>query len=241
MARFHFLIIACLALARSVQAQPVLLGCTVSISGQPQTTAKIVDVDPATGLYSNPRETGIYALGGIAIQPSTGQMFGLTTNASSPANSLVEINPQTGAAVIVGNTGLPFIVEGDLAFNPLNGMLYGVGDVGSDFLHRNFFSINPQTGTASIISSLPNNQTDYSALAFDGLGNLYCIDDGATSTSTAHLLRIDPATGAVLSNQLTNQHLGSAVGMAIDLNSGLAYVADGGGGATNALYSGNLS
>lgn len=233
-------VLAALGISAPAFADVVLLASTASIGGQPQTTARLVDINLATGAASNPRDTGIYAMAGIAVQPSTGNIFGLTTNPSAPSNMLVTIDRLTGVPTVVGSTGLPFIIEGDLAFNPVNGMLYGLADLGTDVLHRNFFQINPATGAATIISNLPNNSnsSDYNALAFDSAGTLYCIDQPSGGPSVnSRLLTIDPVFGAIESNVAMNVRLGGAIGMAFDPTTGIAYVADGGTmpGPTNML------
>lgn len=192
-----------------------------------------MDINPITGIATNPRDTGIFALTGLATQPSSGQLFGLTSFVSDPANSLVKIDPTSGNYEVVGNTNLPTIVEGDLAFNPIDGMLYGLADLGTTITHRNFFRINPQTAVATVISDLPL-PSDYSALAFDPLGNLFCIDSGPSDNS--RLLRIDPFTGQIASTSTLNLHLGTAVGMTFDPFTGQGFVVDGGVGAALQLF-----
>src|SRR5262245_56159869 len=129
-----------LATSKSAIAQVILIGCTANVDST-SPTSNIVDVDTSTGTAINPRNTGIFVIGGIAAQPSTGMLFGLTTNVSSPANSLIQIDPSSGNVTLIGTTGLPRIVEGDLAFNPLDGMLYGLQDLGITVTQRNFFRL----------------------------------------------------------------------------------------------------
>jgi len=214
-------------------AQIILYGCTASLTGQPLTTNKIVDIDIVTGLASNPRNTGLFAVGGIAIQPSTGNLFALTTFVSSPANSLVQVDPATGSVTIIGSTGLSQIVEGDLAFNPLDGQLYGVQQPGGAGIQRNLFRINPSTGSATIVGST-GSIGDLSALAFNSSGILFAIDSGGTTNSS--LLTINPNTGATIGSLVMNVNLGETVGMTFDPISGQGYVADGGFAGTTLLY-----
>ncbi len=217
-------------------AQVVLIGCTGNTSNFGPLT-NIVDIDPATGAVTNPRNTGVFAIGGIATQPSTGIVFGLTTFASSPASTLIRIDVATGGYVVVGATGLPNIVEGDLAFNPLNGFLYGIQDFGPSFNQRNLFRIDPAIGVATVLGSL-NTVGDYSALAFNSLGTLYSIDTSGTNSS---LNIVDPSTGSVISTVMMSSNLGGAAGLAFDPFTGTAFVADGGAAGTNILYTLNVS
>lgn len=214
-------------------AQVILSGCTATVASDPQ-ASRLVDISLSTGFASNPRMTGIQYLAGVAVQPSTGDLFGLTTQPSNVSpNSLVKLDSVTGIATVVGATGLPLIVEGDLAFNPVNGFLYGIADLGMSVTHRYFFRINPSNGLATIIGDLPA-PGDYSAMAFRSDGLLYCIDDGPSGNSL--LLTIDPNVGSVTSTNQLNIHLGTTVGMAFHPVSGIAYVADGGQNGTNNLY-----
>lgn len=232
-----------LTIINQTSAQVVLVGLT-GITDNFGPTARIVDINLTTGTATNPRDTGILLIGGIAVQPTTGYLFGLTTSPSSPANSLVRIDLSTGSPTLVGSTGLPNIVEGDLAFNPLNGLLYGMADLGAAGGHRNFFQVNPATGSASIIADLPNpaNSTDYSSLAFDSNGILYCIDSPQGGPPVnSRLLTINPTTGAITSNITMNLKLGGGNGMAFDPDTGLAYVGDSTFPGTGLLYSLDVS
>src|SRR5437016_944782 len=130
------------AMPGAVRAQPVLVGCTGNATAN-SPTSKIVDIDPVSGAASNPRDTGIFLLAGIARQPSTGTLFGLTTLVSNPANSLITIDIATGTPTLVGSVGLSGIVEGDLAFNPFNGFLYGLQTGTGPGVQRNIFRIDP--------------------------------------------------------------------------------------------------
>lgn len=213
------------------RAQVILSGCTgnTSMTGPP---SSIVDIDLATGLASNPRNTGILLIGGIATQPGTGNVFGLTTFASSPASTLVRIDMATGICNAIGPTGLANIVEGDLAFNPLNGLLYGIQDFGPTFNQRNLFRINPATGAATVVGSL-GSTGDYSALAFGPSGTLYAIE---TTGINSTLFVIDPNTAAIVSSLAMNADLAGGAGMTFHPLTGVAYVADGGVANTNLLY-----
>jgi hypothetical protein len=95
--------------------------------------AAIRQVNPATGATISfkwiglpPGTYGVYTTG-LAAHPTTGEFFALVESASSPTGPicqhlLAKINPATGAATIIGNTGDCFA---SLAFHG-NGTLYGV-------------------------------------------------------------------------------------------------------------------
>lgn len=217
------------------QAQVVLVGGTRGLSS-PATNSLLVNIDLTTGAASAPRDTGIRFVAGIATQPISGFLFGLTTSVSSPPNSLVRFDVTNGNSTLVGSTGLPLVVEGDLAFNPLNGFLYGLQDGGISGTQRNFFRIDPISGNAMTIASLASPAADFSALVFNHTGTLFAIDSAGTSNSLLQVM--DPASGAIMSTLAMNVDLGSAVGMAFHPITGVAYVSDGGliGASTGLLY-----
>lgn len=195
-------------------------------------TGQIYDVNTSTGAATNPRPTGIDFLVGISLGPD-GNLYGLTTFASSPANSLVRINQNTGAFVTVGSTGLSSIFEGDIEFDPATGTCYGLvyapGD-GSSHL----FTINRTTGTATFVGPVNAPASDLSAMAFAPNGNLYVLD-----TEHDQLLRVNPATAAVITSVNISTPLGFVAGMDFDPSTGVLYVADGSTLGTNSLYTMN--
>lgn len=221
----------------SVRAQPILIGCTGSLTGQPMSTSRIVDVDIFTGAATNPRDTGIFFLAGISTQPSSGMAFGLTTLFSTPANSLVQIDAATGSFMTIGATGFPDIVEGDLAFHPSNGLLYGLQTGTGPGVQRRFFSINPSNGEGTMIGST-GSTGDLSAMAFSPNGTLYAID--TIGNGNSQLVTIDTVTGFINSSTIMNVNLGTVAALAFNPVDGSAFVADGSDFGTNMLYQLNV-
>lgn len=208
-----------------------------ALIGNSFTGAGIYSIDTATGAATLLSSTTSVSLAGIAFQPGTGDLFGLTSLSGSPANSLVRINPLTGAVTTVGATGLSSIVEGDLAFNPINGLLYGMEDTSGGV--RSFFQINPTTGAATVLGTF-SNTIDYSAIAFDSAGTLFALNTLTSGTGNAVLSTLNPTNGAILTSVTTNVDLGALAGMAFDPFSGTGYIVDGGTGGTNSLYTLNI-
>jgi DNA-binding beta-propeller fold protein YncE len=187
------------------------------------------DVDPLTAAVSNNRAT-IGGLVGIEFD-AAGNLYGL---AADPDNSLYRINPANAAApVLVGSTGLGGILEGDLAFDPTTGTLWGAYQLATPDL--NFFTLNTTTGAATVVFGLPADFADYSAMAFDNAGNLLILN--TQSTSQDSLLKVDKSTGAVLAEILLTDSGNPADltngGMDVDPVSGNLYVTDAG---TKVLY-----
>jgi PEP-CTERM motif-containing protein len=215
------IVVLCVALASRGEDAPAgtLVGATFGDSGG----AVLYSLNPAADTTSNPQSTGLSDLAGIAFSPN-GTLFGLTTFASqSVPNALYKIDPTTGKSTLVGVTGLQSIFEGDLAFDPITGNLYGVQSVPSlGSPARDLFELNTSTGHATVIGSVSSSGGDLSAMAFDNSENLFIAD-----TSSATLLRVDKSTAAILGSvDLSVHSLGELGGMAFDPQTGTAYFAN---------------
>ena len=215
-----------------------------ALIGNNANPANIYDINTATGAASNAKSTGLTSsLSGIAFDPISGNLYGLTALDGATPNSLVKINPATGAATVVGTTGLTRLFEGDLAFSPLNGNLYAVyrSDDPLNFLVY-FLKINPATGAGTVVGPM-NSATDpkdFSALAFNSAGILYTVETSAVSANSV-LSIIDPSTGMLSSSVTMNVNLGTTAALAFDPATGTAYLADGGSAGTNMLYTLNIT
>jgi hypothetical protein len=195
----------------------------------------LYDVNVATGAATNPRSvgTGANSLVGITFAPS-GTLYGLTTFVGSPPNSLITINPATGASSSIGATGLS-ISEGDLAFDPTNGALYGIQHLSNS--NRQLYTINAATGAGTVVGTLGGlTDDDFSALAFASDGTLYMLGSGVPP-GAARLLTVNKATAATISSVSLSLDLGFAAGMDFHPATGALYVADGGlNDGTDSLY-----
>jgi hypothetical protein len=119
----------------------------------------IRQVDPTTGAtisffqWRLPAGTyGAYTTG-LAAHPTTGEFFALVQSAPSPTgpicqHKLAKINPVTGAATILGNTGACFA---SLAFHR-NGTLYGVTNSEGTEL-PSLFTLNTTNATPKLLIS----------------------------------------------------------------------------------------
>jgi len=112
------------------------------------------------------------------------------------------IDPMTAAATVVGpivnaSGGLPIAVTG-LAFNPLNGRLYGVTSGpgqggGNNSVLKSLVTIDPATGVATVIGSL--GSLSASDISFRSDGTLFGFQSGG-GTGFRNLLTINLSTGA---------------------------------------------
>ncbi|MBK8268387.1 MAG: PEP-CTERM sorting domain-containing protein [Planctomycetes bacterium] len=144
----------------------------------------------------------------------TGVLYGL----DSATNYLHRINRLTGESTPVGFMGVD-VVEGDIAFNPIDGLLYGTQSNGGDRL----YTINTQTGHATIIGTIIQNG-DISGMAFGPDGTLYCFD-----TQNAQVYTVDPTSGQILTSiSLVGDILPtsniSTAGLSVDPDTGRLYM-----------------
>jgi len=142
----------------------------------------------------------------------------------SPTGNLFSINPETGKASLIGDTGVNTPVG--LAADPYSGTVWGV-NLQSDFdtLH----TVDLQTGRFSLVGSLGLRLGGSDAgLTYNPNSNLIY----ATSEGTDSLYSIDPTTGQateVGSTGIVNPH-----GLAYDHVHDILYAAS--GATTRSLY-----
>jgi hypothetical protein len=161
------------------------------------------------------------ALPAAAIALPQPTLFG-TTGGSGNANptvasNLYRLDPATGAATSVGNTG--YAITG-LAQDPTTGILYGISNNKSPIAQRTLLTIDPATGAATPIGPLGLVIAD---ITFDSQGRLF-----GWSEESDELASIDKQTGAATEigpNELNTYGSGSA----FDINDTFWFFGDGEG------------
>lgn len=98
------------------------------------------------------------ALIGAAAACASGQLFGVGGFGPFATQSLYTIDASTGAATLVGNTGLTEIA--DIAYDPFSDRMYALTR-GADL-----YTLNRTTGAATLLASVAGTQPEGS-LAFD--------------------------------------------------------------------------
>jgi len=184
-------------------------------------------IDTSTSSVTPIGLTGVNVnFGDLAPSPSPGMAYMVDGRQSFATvnSSLYTVNLTTGAASLVGNTGVPDMFG--LAYDPntstIFGTTYSAGVVG-------LYSINASTGAAHFIGptwipSIPNSTREIDALTYNTTSHSLV----GISTGFSSLYTIDEATGA-----LTLQALLQPSGLSTNHNIGdLAYDA-----ANNRYYS----
>ena len=125
----------------------------------------------------------------IAVAPPGGVqslLYGIDSGSGDRSSTLVQIDPQTGVANKIGETGLAPIA--DLAFTP-DGEIYGIYREEGFFSQRDYLvRIDPLTGSAQVVGPLGYDRTP--ALAAGADGKLYA------ASADGEFLRVDKTTGA---------------------------------------------
>lgn len=217
-----------IGLPRAAAGEIELLGYSYDSNGSLWT------IDQDTGAASGGIVTGEALIFGIAAD-ADGSLFGLVGRLGPLANHLVRINPATGALSDIGHTGMD-VFEGDLAFDPTTGDLYGIQHGPAD-LALYLFRIDKQTAQGTIVGALnPDRSADFSAMAIDAAGNLYVLD-----TRNERLLHVDKSNAAILSSVPISVPLGAGAGMAFHPATGALFVADGLADGTDTLYDADVA
>jgi hypothetical protein len=135
----------------------------------------IYQINPLTGSISNSFQVTLPGFTvqrslAMAAQPGTGTLFALLqTDADSTQNRrLVTIDPTTGVATTIGQTGNAFAT---LAFRA-NGTLYGVTGDGASSNRETLFTLSVTNATPTLQFALGNGN-DGETIAFHSNGLMY--------------------------------------------------------------------
>jgi hypothetical protein len=203
-------------------------------------------IDPATGAasaphaveYAHPCPEGtcvsdLEDWSGVEIAPDGTVLLAPVQAAPQLGSHLVALADRSAttpdSAVPLGQQ----VGEGDLALDPLTGDLYALG-LTNLIAPFTLLRIEPgangwEDPSTTIVGEI--GSTDVSALAFDAAGKLYAID-----TELDMLVQLDPTDASTLSSVALSEPLGALAGMDFDPATGTLWVADGGNGGADALF-----
>ncbi|HEX4693738.1 LamG-like jellyroll fold domain-containing protein [Sphingomonas sp.] len=200
-------------------------------------------VDANTGAGTMPRTTTAPPFVDLAWG-ADGRLYGVSTFGSLlyPVNSVYRVDPITGATTLIGPTGLHGLGDGDLSTDPQTGLIYGIN--GARLYRFNGITSSGTTNpTATWLSTVnyptQNSTWDFSGLAFDASGNLYALGQSqGYNAQHAHLLRINPATGAILADITLSRRFHGIGGL--EFHNGKLYYGEGEEPGTPPASSNNL-
>jgi hypothetical protein len=184
-------------------------GTTVGLTGYSQLLG--VTVKPSNGeiyaitsggsgtliLRVNSSLGDAYPVSSIPVSNVKGIAFDLNNDLyfSVTDGRLFKYNLSNNDTDYVGNTGITNLYG--LAFNPLNGQLWGVS-----VSTMGVYKINKQTGSSNLVGNTGFSFTD--DITFDVQGKLYAIN--GVGSQISNLLRIDTSSGAGTLVGSTNKH-----------------------------------
>src|SRR5436305_1685241 len=130
----RFALTACLFVVLTVEAGAQSRDILYGARGGGNLTDLYI-LNPFTGsVVTDLGPTG-FSISGLRFDPTTGVLYGSTTNFSgSVPQSLIRLNPATGAGTLVGSLGVPNQSAADIAFTR-SGQLYGWLEPSQDDLY----------------------------------------------------------------------------------------------------------
>lgn len=161
-------------------------GCVLFGAQGAEQVSNLLVLNPATGAVSSSIGPIGYAVTGLAADPISGVLYGVTSRLDprSPGR-LIRIDRTTGAGTVVGDLRPTTEAAADVTFRA-DGTLFGWLEPTSDDLVR----INTTTGAATIVGN-SGLSTFGSGLAFSPSGTLYFAGSG----TAGQLRTVNPSTG----------------------------------------------
>jgi len=156
----------------------------------------LVTVNPMTALVVplGPYGLGTSTMSDLAFDSTTGPT-GTMYGVSGGSSNFYFINQLTGAATVVGPTGLGPQFGGGLAANS-TGTVYGASTPST----LSLYTYNKSTGAATLVTPLTGATfNEVNALAFDASDALFGVNTNNSGTNPAltHLITINTSSGAV--------------------------------------------
>ncbi len=182
-----------------------LFGALIGITGGHGVESVLYEIDPITGTVTREiGSTGLFNIGGLAIDPITGDYFAHQNNLPSDSGRLYRIDPDTLNATELGET---HISADDLTFSA-DGNLYGWmtfhdGSLFDNSIIDELVTFNRVNGNASIVGSSELLMFE-NGMGFDQQGNLFLKGINGTHIGNgvyeyhSQILRFDPDSAAVL-------------------------------------------
>lgn len=149
-------------------------------------------LDPRTAIFSEVGATGLPDVDGLAFDED-GALYGVARVVGA-ADRLVEIDPSSGRAVVIGPIAGPGVLEDadDLAFEPGSGELFAVTNRAGEIERTSVLvTVDPANGRAAAVGT-DLGVADAEGLTFQSDGRLW-VTTGQRGGSALFLA--DPSTG----------------------------------------------
>lgn len=152
--------------------------------------------------YCYPPNTGAFCSGGLAFDITSGRLFAVGDLNQPPyqRTSLVELNPLTGAATVLGDHNPAGTYLSGLGADPQTGILYANGNKAFESQSA-LFTLDKNSGAAMFVGYhglTLGRQMKYSGLAVNPVtGTMYGF--GSFSGSQNNLYTVNKATGTAVS------------------------------------------
>ena len=159
--------------------------------------ATLYRMDQSSGAAAAIGPVGYDSVGDLTsdTRPGSATLWGVRIASGEALDSLLTIDPVTGAQTGSVSITIPKVVTGALpghmtsiAFDPVSGTLFGNTTVGFGAPADALYTIDPLTGAASFLGDI--GFSDVFALGFDQSGKLFGVSDFSNQ-----LLSIDTSTG----------------------------------------------
>jgi hypothetical protein len=178
------MVLLCCLLLPPAGADAAVLYAADGAAGNP---SSLHILDPATGAVTSIVGPIGFAVTGLAVRPTTGDLYGSTANQSNDAGSLIRVDKATGLGTLIGPYGINGTLV-DLTFAG-DGTLYGWGQP-TRVLHR----VNLLTGHATRVGTFNIGFGTFGSGIAASADALFLAGGGGQGP----LFRVDPATGVAV-------------------------------------------
>ncbi|MCC9599551.1 hypothetical protein LOC67_03185 [Stieleria sp. JC731] len=176
-------------------------------------TDSLWTVDLQTGFATEVGSLGLDAnYVGLTYNGNDGQLYLSSNSGADTANNLYVVDQMTGAASLVGNTGVANLTG--LAFDPVNKVMYGGTGTGNSL-----YTINTTNASTTLVGSYGVSVSGQ-GLAFDPITQSLWLADALTD----NLFEVNTMTGQA--SQVGFTSLTAPVGLAVDPLTGSIYSVD---------------
>lgn len=180
----------------------VLLGVTGNGSSDP---GKVFSVNDADGQLTFMADVSDSGLSGMAVL-ANGTIYVSTIAGRGTTSLLLQLDPETGTRLStvgqINAAGAGLISIGDLAVQPGTDALYGVrSNADGQRGGGEIYTIDTGTGDATLVGAVGDSTGG--GIAFTPDGSLWKTTNSGGLSAVNRLLRIDPATAAILDTTIT--------------------------------------